>query len=133
MPVAVLLHLWVMLRLKCRAMAKENIETINELKIWIEGRFDLVAQSQHTTEENMKVVRQRVHDLSGDIAKIAAMDFANIQKTLEEHDAKIEGFSRAAYERKGAIAALRATYAVGGALVGLAASVIFDLARFFHP
>lgn len=126
---------WDMRQPKCHDMSRggtPDIDSIKELQIWMIGQFDLVYQAQSTQHEDMKAVRQRVHDLAGDVAKIVALDLPAKFLEVKENDTKLEKLRTEAAERKGAIAALKATYAVGGALVGIVASVVFELAKVIH-
>jgi archaellum component FlaC len=113
-------------------MDKRNIDTINELKLWIEGKFELVNQQNVQFGDDIRTIRTRLHDLSNDVAKLNAIDFLGLNKRIEEHDSELEGFTKEAAERKGAIAALKATYAIGGAIVGAASSAVLFFSRVLH-
>lgn len=107
------------------------VETLSELQIWIEGQFALILQAQTTSQEEMRSLRIRVHDLAGDIAKIIALNLPekllHLEKADLEHETNIKKFITEAAERRGMVAALKATYAVVGALIGGLVASYFKL------
>lgn len=96
-----------------------RVETLSELQIWIEGKFDLIGQAQSTAHEDLTNVRRVVHDLANNVAVITALNIPDkilaLQDADKDHKISIESFSRDAAERRGALAALKVMYAVGGA------------------
>lgn len=98
---------------------------IGELKIWIEGQFDLVKERQEFTNGELKTVRQRIHDLSNDVAK----NFA-------KHDIDIGGIETDVTSLKtwrASLSAVKAAYGVGGAFLGSATVIVLDLLKVIHP
>jgi hypothetical protein len=111
-----------------------KVENIGELQIWIEGQFALVRQTQNTTSEDIKAVRNRVHDLSNEVQKLLALDLEGKMRKLEETDdlraQQISKLTAEQSERRGALAVLKALYTtcglIGGSVVTLVLQRILD-------
>lgn len=114
-------------------MEKIVVTTLTELQIWIEGKFNLLVQSQSTTAEDVRQVRSRVHDLGNDISRLLALDIEGKLQKLEDadkqHESSIERFSKEAAERRGAVAALKVVYMVTGGVIGAAVAVFTGLIK----
>lgn len=115
---------------------KQTIETLNELKIWIEGQFQLASEARQRLETDVTLIRTRQHELSNEITKIGAsfhnLGFAALKELVSKHDVELEKFSDERLERKGAIRAIKATWAIGGASVGVVSTVLAFASRFIH-
>lgn len=116
-----------------RGMRAENI---GELQIWIEGQFGLITQAQKRCEDDLKGVRERLHDFGGELMKLAALDIEGKFRILTEQDEKhtkdIKALQDAALERKGAWNALKIIYTTTGAAAGAALTMIAEIAGLFH-
>ncbi len=108
-----------------------RIENINELQIWLDGQFKLVAQSQTTTNEEVNKLRDRVHDIANHVGKLNALNieqrFKDFGKILENHDGEIEKVNKDAFARK---AVLAATGIAGGA-IGAVSTILLELYKAF--
>ena len=103
------------------------VETLSELQIWIEGKFELLAQAQKSANDDLTNVRRTVHDLNNQMTVIIALNLpekiASLQKADEDHETNIKKFIEQAAERKGAVAALKAVYAIVGTMIGFSGAV----------
>ena len=110
-----------------------TLDNINELRIWLEGKFKLVEQAQSISSEDLRNVRGRVHDLSNEVAKIVALDLSSKFEALKDHDEKLETLRNEASTAKGAIQAIKAAYGIGGTLLGAIIATALELAKVIHP
>lgn len=108
-----------------------GVETLSELQIWIEGKFELVSQAQATMGEDVRQVRTRVHDLGNEVAKLLALDIEGKFRRLEEadtrHETNITTLTKEAAERRGAISMAKIFYTIGGAVGGYLISIALAL------
>lgn len=117
-------------------MDKMRAENIGELQIWIDGKFELLNANQHTTQEEVRGLRTKVHDLSNEVAKLNAIDIEGKLKALENadqrHDLAIQNYDRQLAERRGAVAMLKIIYTTGGAAAGAGLTLLLSLAKAVH-
>lgn len=116
--------------------ASSRIETINELKIWLEGEFKLITQGQTTSREDIRQVRSRIHDISNELTALTALDIPgkidSLKEGVSKHDNVIE---RIASEQTSLKATMRTAYvaiAIGGAAVGSIITVLLRFAETFR-
>lgn len=102
-----------------------NPITNGELKIWIEGQFELVRERQEFTNGELRTVRQRIHDLSNDVAK----NFSSHDKEIDALDTEVTGLKT----WKASLAAVKAAYGVGGAFIGGSVAIVLDILKVIHP
>lgn len=106
------------------------METLSELQIWIEGKFELVTQAQKTTHDDLITVRKTVHDLANDVSVILALNIpeklSQLQKADEVHQANIDKFLKEAAERRGAMSALKVVYLVAGAAISFVGTIAYE-------
>lgn len=107
------------------------VGTINELKIWIAGQFDLVRQAQTTSGEDLRNVRKSVHDLSNTVAGLTALDIpGKLEKyanEIKEQDAAIRKLAEDGILNKSAIASVKAIYGISGILLGATGALLARL------
>jgi hypothetical protein len=111
-------------------------ENIGELQIWIDGKFNLLSQAQNAAADEIRGLRSRLHDLSGEVMKLNSFDIEGKFKLLEIADAKhenaIQQFSTQAAERRGALGILKIIYTTGGAAMGAGLTLLLQLTRGVH-
>lgn len=89
------------------------------------GKINLIAQSVETNKEDMRSVRQRVHDLSNDVQRLLAL---NLQGTIDglkndqkDIEMRVVVLERDLHERRGAVNMAKVVYGIGGTTIGAAA------------
>lgn len=113
-----------------------RIETINELKIWLEGEFKLIKQGQETSRDDIKQVRTRLHDLSNHVSALTALDIPGkmdgLRTEVQKHDNIIE---KIATEQTSLKATMRTAYlaiGIAGAAIGSIVTLVLKVAETFH-
>lgn len=109
-----------------------TIDSINELRIWLEGEFKVIALSHKTANENLTLVRQRVHDLAQEVTKVVALNLEDKFKLLGEHDAALDKLGDEALAARSAFTAVKAAYATAGAVFGGAATLVLAVSKIIH-
>lgn len=107
----------------------ETLPSVEVLLTRLDGKIDLIQQAVQSSKEDMLEVRRRLHDLSGEMQKIIAL---NVPGKLEQHTVDIEklGARTLLLEtdlnmRRGAITLARLLWGLGGAgLVGGVVAVV---------
>lgn len=122
---------------KCPDMGQiPEIENTRELTIWLEGQFKLVYQAQNVADDELGKLRKTVHDLSNTVqvtmGRLSSLNFDDLKTLVAKHDTELENFTKDAAERKGAIAALKASWGVGGIILGASPSLIYLFTKLVH-
>src|SRR5438132_13926479 len=88
-----------------------KIETINELKIWLEGRFDLLSAAQKASADDLARVRTVVHETSQHVQVLLSLNipakFEAFTTNIKKHDEQIEELIREGVARKSSLATAR--------------------------
>lgn len=113
-----------------------GVETLSELQIWIEGKFELIAQAQNNAHNDLTNIRRTVHDLANELTKVTALNLPEKIAKLEEsdraHEANIKNFTIEVAERRSAMATLKVVYVMGGALIGGVVALAFKFYEMFQ-
>ena len=109
-------------------MADAPIETLNELKIWLEGEFKLIRAAQSSNAEEIKTLRRTVHETNNHVAALMALDIpgklTNMKDEISSHDAVIE---KLATDQTAIKTTMRAAYlgiGLAGAVIGAVITVL---------
>jgi len=112
-------------------MADAPIETLNELKIWLEGEFKLIRAAQSSNAEEIKTLRRTVHETNNHVAALMALDIpgklTNMKDEISSHDAVIE---RLASDQTAIKSTMRAAYiatGIAGAVIGSVITIILRI------
>ncbi len=112
-----------------------RIETINELKIWLEGEFKLIRSTQATNAEEIRTLRKTVHDTNGAVQILMAIDIPgklDVLKTeVQAHDAVIEELARDQSTLKTTMRAAYLAIGIAGAAVGAIVTMALRLYEVF--
>jgi hypothetical protein len=105
-----------------------HIETLNELKIWLEGEFKLIRQTQSNNAEEIRTLRKTVHDTNNAVGVLTALDIPGkltaIKDEISSHDAAIE---KLATDQTAIKSTMRAAYlgiGMAGAVVGAVVTIL---------
>jgi hypothetical protein len=109
-------------------MTDVKIETLNELKIWLEGEFKLVRKTQDNNAEELRTLRKTVHDTNNAVSALSALDIPGklqgLKDDISSHDAVIE---RLATDQTAMKSTMRAAYlgiGLAGAVIGSVITII---------
>lgn len=112
-----------------------RIETINELKIWLEGEFKLIAQGQQTSREDIRQVRSRLHDVSNAVAGLTALDIPGKLESMKVESTKQDGIiEKLTAEQTTLKTTIRVAYgaiAIAGVVVGAILTLALRVAEMF--
>ena len=113
-----------------------HIETINELKLWLEGRFDILNKVQDNNSEELKNVRKTVHEVANHVQVLISLNIPDkldsLSAQIKKHEAELEELNRDNVARKSAVAAIKAAYSIGGAVIGSIITLAFELYQATH-
>lgn len=109
---------------------KVPAETVKELQIWLQGEFALVRQHQDTDRDELRKVRQTVHDLSNQVAPLI---MANVPDRLAKHSAELDALRTDKIERKSAISTARLIGIIIGGVAGTIATLALEVWKIIHP
>lgn len=102
-----------------------RIETINELKIWLEGEFKLVSATQETNAGEMRTLRQTVHNTNSAVSLLTALDIPgkleSFRDEVKNHDSYIK---KLADEQAALRLTMRIAYIAAGASGAAVGAVI---------
>lgn len=103
-----------------------GIETIKELQIWLDGKFELIRQAQETSNAEVTKLRTTVHDISNKVAPLIMLDVPSI---LKQHSSDLEKFEKYITGQKAVYAAI----GIAGAAVGTVLTIILEAWKVIHP
>jgi hypothetical protein len=113
-----------------------NIDTLNELKIWLEGEFKLVRNIQETNAEEVRVLRKTVHETNNAVAALTALDIpgklASLNTEVKSHDTVIETIVRDQSTLKTTMRAAYISIGIAGAVFGALATLVLRLFEVFR-
>ena len=109
-------------------MSEVKIETLNELKIWLEGEFKLIRSTQEGNAEELRTLRRTVHETNNAVAALTALDIPGkiqgMKDEISSHDAVIE---KLATDQTAIKTTMRAAYlgiGLAGAVIGAVITVL---------
>lgn len=115
------------------AGGETRVETINELKIWLEGEFKLIRSTQDTNADEMRTLRKVVHDLAGHVQVIMAQDvpgkIESLKNEVQKHDGDIATQGKELAGLKNTMRTAYVSVGIAGAVVG---SIITLLLRAYE-
>lgn len=106
-----------------RSMSEEaKIDTINELKIWLEGEFKLIRSIQNNNAEEMRTLRKTVHDTNNAVAALTALDIPgkleDMKEEVKAHDSVIDKLGTDQTSMKTTMRAAYVAIGIGGVALG---------------
>lgn len=114
-------------------MADSPIETLNELKIWLEGEFKLIRATQSSNAEEIRTLRKTVHETNNAVAALTALNIPgklqDLKDEVSSHDAVIE---KLATDQTAIKSTMRAAYLATGVAGAVIGSVITILLRVYE-
>jgi hypothetical protein len=109
----------------------DKIETINELRIWLDGKFNLLSQAQKASAEDLIRVRSTLHDLSNQVQVLVSLNipskFETFTENFKKHDTQIEGLIRDGIARKSSLATARLLFITIGGIMGTMATLLIQV------
>ena len=103
-----------------------NITTLNELQIWLSGRFDLIGQTQDTLNSEVGKLRTTVHDISNKVSPLIMMDVPTV---LKSHAGELEKFEKYITGQKAVYVAI----GIAGAAIGTFLTIVLEAWKVIHP
>lgn len=117
-------------------MNASKVETLNELKIWLDGKFDLVAQSQKAAGEDIVTLRRTLHDVSNSVAALTILDiprkFSDLAKSVVKHDDDLAAIVKENAAKAAALRFLKSLYFIGGGLLGAIIGISLEVYKVLH-
>lgn len=117
-------------------MNASKVETLNELKIWLDGKFDLVAQTQKTASDDITILRRTVHDVSNAVGALTILDipkkFSDLAKSVVKHDSDLAVIIKENAAKAAALKLLKSLYFVGGGLLGAFIGISLEVYKVLH-
>lgn len=112
-----------------------HVDTINELKIWLEGRFELIAASHKSMYDDMHKVRERLHEISNHVTTIISLNVPGkldeLKNTDVEHNTRLDKLEHDGIARRSTLAAIKASYTIAGAAIGSMLTLVLEFYRAF--
>jgi hypothetical protein len=119
------------------ADGETGINTINELKIWLEGEFKLIRSTQSTNAEELRTLRRTVHETNNHVSALLALNIPEKLDTLKNevkaHDGVIEKLAMDQTALKTTMRAAYVAIGVAGAVFGAIATMVLRLYEVFGP
>lgn len=114
-------------------MSEAKIETLNELKIWLEGEFKLIRKTQDNNAEELRTLRRTVHETNNAVSALTALDIPGklnaMKDEISSHDAVIE---KLATDQTAIKSTMRAAYLATGVAGAVIGSVVTILLRVYE-
>lgn len=112
-----------------------KIDTINELKIWLEGKFELIRATQTNNSDEIRTLRKTVHDTNNAVGALVILDIPGklegLKDEVKSHDAVIE---KLVMEQAALKTTMRAAYVaigIAGAVIGAVVSSALEFYQAF--
>ena len=110
-------------------MNELTADTIKELQIWLHGEFELVRQSQQTDRDELRKVRETVHNLSNQVSPLIMADIPN---RISKQGVEIAELREERIARKSAINTVKFIYTGLGAAGGVLTTLILWFGKVIH-
>lgn len=105
-----------------------NIETVLTK---MDGKIDLISQAMDNTKDDLRVVRERLHDLSNEVQKLIALNLpgtlTDMRSDITKIDQRVVILEHDFHARRGAVNAAKLLYGLGGTTIG--AGVVAAIAK----
>lgn len=104
--------------------SSSHIETLNELKIWLEGEFKLIRSTQDNNAEEIRTLRKTVHDTNNAVGGLVML---NIPGKLEDLKNEVQGHDSVIEKLANDHAALKTTMRAAYIAIGVSSALIGSL------
>lgn len=112
-----------------------RIETLNELRIWLEGEFKLVRSDQKNNAEEMRNLRKTVHDTNNHVSALLALDIPGklegLRDEVQSHDNAIDNLIKDQTSLKTTMRTAYIAVGIASAAVGAILTIALRLYEVF--
>lgn len=110
-----------------------RVETINELNIWLDGQFKLVAAAQSTAAQEISRIRDTVHETANHVSGLLVLNIPDKLQLLVDdvkaHDAAIEKMAQDVVSLRTTLRTAYVTIGIAGTILGAIASMVLQWVR----